>query len=658
MSDLFSRTKNHTLSPRSLMLNLKNNDTTPSLNIEQMLINWINTIGEPHCLLLEKLLSPEVIETGIIFIEILKNFLRHFGINDFNPDNRLTKEEKVNLVLTSLMELNKENNFDNFLRQQINYFFNHNKDIFKDKKELISFLEMLKNVYDKYGLNNEQVKYKKLSMDFNDNTNGKYYKFENKFLKSYNSNQKNDAFLQYELKHKKRKRFQSYFKNLSIQNNKNKLNFLLSPQIKEKTKKKNISSSLSPTHNITLSISPNNYVPKNILFKTKPKLIFNNYKSKGSDSIEKKNNSQSTNFNSVPSKKDNINNINSESNDDFNNKNDKKIFPLKNMIIGLTTKSFHYGENVNYYYISRPTKPIIDISINNNNGKIEKYTPPISKNIILNKDKIFGDDIKKIFDKQNESKCDKNINEKKIPKISNSIKNIIKNWLVSINLFQKNNITETSIIYLSHNGILFCDIINRCNNLNSNSIIKGIIKAPFTNSQKKLNIHKFFNYIYNNHKLYEYLKIYINFIEELIHQNEDVIFGILYGLYKYYNKDFKGIPYSKSKVRPMFKSEHNSKENSKEKNILKKSTKTLKSIRSWLGFSNNSINKVNKNIPKESNEESNFLNEISINNEFNLNNSIDNKKNEKCIKRKSFIKINPPSVSECSSIGVNPSITK
>ena len=128
MSDLFSRTKNHTLSPRSLMLNLNHNDITPSLNIEQMLINWINTIAEPHCLLLENLLSSDVIETGIIFIEILKNFLRHFGINDFNPDNRLTKEEKVNLVLTSLMELNKENNFDNFLRQQINYFLKIKKN--------------------------------------------------------------------------------------------------------------------------------------------------------------------------------------------------------------------------------------------------------------------------------------------------------------------------------------------------------------------------------------------------------------------------------------------------------------------------------------------------------------------------------------------------
>ncbi len=204
MADLFLRKKNYTLTPKAIN-NLKNNDSTPSLNIEQILINWINTIAEPHCLLLENLFCPDVIETGIIFIEILKNFLNFFGIKDFNPDNRLTKEEKVNLVLTSLMELNKENNFDNFLRQQINYFFNHNKEIFKDKKELISFLEMLKNVYDKYGLNNEQVKYKKLSMDFNDSLNGKFYKFENKFLKSYNSNQKNDAFLQHELKHKKKK---------------------------------------------------------------------------------------------------------------------------------------------------------------------------------------------------------------------------------------------------------------------------------------------------------------------------------------------------------------------------------------------------------------------------------------------------------------------
>ena len=94
MSDLFSRKKNHTLTSRSLK-NLKNDNTSPSLNIEQILINWINTIAEPHCLLLENLFCSDVIETGIIFIEILKNFLRFFGINDFNPDYRLTKEEKL-----------------------------------------------------------------------------------------------------------------------------------------------------------------------------------------------------------------------------------------------------------------------------------------------------------------------------------------------------------------------------------------------------------------------------------------------------------------------------------------------------------------------------------------------------------------------------------
>ena len=666
MSDLFSKSKNFTLTPRSLMLNLKSNDSIPSLNIEQILINWINTIGEPHCLLLENLYCSDVIETGIIFVEILKNFLRHFGINDFNPDNRLTKEEKVNLVLTSLMELNKENNFDNFLRQQINYFFSHSKEIFKDKKELISFFEMLKRVYDNFGLNNEQVKTKQLSMDNNDKNNN-IFKFENKFLEKYKDNKKKDAFLQYELKQKKKRKFQTFFKNFSIQNNNNNniLNVLMSPQIKENQKKKNISTSLSPTHNITLSISPNNSIPKNFLFK-KAKPTISYYKSKVSDSLEKKNNSQSTNINSVPSKKENLNNINSECNED--NKCDKKLFSQINMTVGLLYKSFDNIEGINYYYFPLPSKPIIDISLNNKN-KLIKYTPQLSKNIILNREKILNDNHinynnynsnhnKKNNNSKKEKEKEKEKNKeneiKEIPKITKAQKNIIKNWLNSLKLFPKENLTEATIIYLSHNGILLCDIVNRCNSSNSNSVIKGVIKDAYINTQKKINIHKFFKYIYNYRKLYDNLKVYLNYIEELICQNEDIIYGILYGLYKYFNKDFRrSIPISKTKPHLNYKNQYYSKENSKEKNNLKENNKCLKTIRSWLGKSSNNKNKIS-NSKNNNKEESNFLNGISINSEFNVNISFDD--NGKNIKRKSFMKVNSPSVSQCSSILLTPSI--
>ena len=124
----------------------------PSLNKEQILINWINTIKQPHCLLINKLTDNDIIENGIVFIEILSNFLNYFGMGEFNPDKRLTKYEKVNLVISSLIELNKGDYYDYNLKQKILFFYNRISHIFINKKLLISFLELLKEIYDKFGV--------------------------------------------------------------------------------------------------------------------------------------------------------------------------------------------------------------------------------------------------------------------------------------------------------------------------------------------------------------------------------------------------------------------------------------------------------------------------------------------------------------------------
>ena len=316
------------------------------------------------------------------------------------------------------------------------------------------------------------------------------------------------------------------------------------------------------------------------------------------------------------------------------------------MTIGLYNKSIINNENFYYYNFFRPTKPIIDTSINTKIGKFLKFNLILNKNMHFNKETIN----EQPKNNNNINKKEKNI-ENGYPKITNSIKTNIKNWLISINLFSKSNINDESIINLSHNGILFCDIINKFNNTKPIIINKKVFKESYSNNQKKLNINKFFNYTYNNPKIYQYIKIYVNYIDELILKNEDIIYGILYGLYKYYNGENKlNIPIPKVKYQKVLKNHNNGNYHSAEKNILKKNNKTLKSIRSWLG--KNSINS-NINISKENYDDSNFLNAFSINSEFNLNNSFDNNYNEKHIKRKSFFKINSPSVSQCSSIGVS-----
>ena len=74
-------------------------------------------------------------------------------MGDFNPDKRLTKYEKVNLVISSLIELNKGDYYDYNLKQKILFFYNRISDILTNKKFLISFLELLKEIYDKFGDN-------------------------------------------------------------------------------------------------------------------------------------------------------------------------------------------------------------------------------------------------------------------------------------------------------------------------------------------------------------------------------------------------------------------------------------------------------------------------------------------------------------------------
>ena len=138
--------------------------------------------------------------------------------------------------------------------------------------------------------------------------------------------------------------------------------------------------------------------------------------------------SQSTNLNSIPSKKDNLNNINSESNDET----EKKLLSKVNITIGLISKNFNVNENFSYYNICRPTKPILHISLNSKVEKFIKFNPLINKKANFNINKLFNNDTEE---------------ENFIPKIPNAIKNKIKDWLNSLKLYTK-NLTDSSIIFL------------------------------------------------------------------------------------------------------------------------------------------------------------------------------------------------------------------
>ena len=256
-------------------------------------------------------------------------------MGDFNPDKRLTKYEKVNLVISSLIELNKGDYYDYNLKQKILFFYNRISDIFTNKKFLISFLELLKEIYDKFGVNltegnmennnivvnnnylngieeikesseneihqipqiNENLSKSSNSNSITTNPNNVHQNISNLNInlisegvvsnenqnniqtpKYNNINDKNEEeMLEYKLKKDKNNSYQklmtlikdSYEKKNINQNsygsNENLLykNIINNLKTQKNLKQSKINfSSLSPSHSITLSISPANYINK------------------------------------------------------------------------------------------------------------------------------------------------------------------------------------------------------------------------------------------------------------------------------------------------------------------------------------------------------------------------------------------------------------
>ena len=725
MSFIQSDEENENYSLSQSQDNSNNNiNGIPFLNKEQILVNWLNTIKQPHCLLINKLTDNDIINNGIVFIEILSNFLNFFGMGDFNPDKRLTKYEKVNLVISSLIELNKGDYYDYNLKQKILFFYNRISDIFTNKKFLISFLELLKEIYDKFGVNltegniennnivvnnnylndieeikesseneihqipqiNENLSKSSNSNSITTNPNNVHQNISNLNInlisegvvsnenqnhiqtpKYNNINDKNEEeMIEYKLKQDKNNSYQklmtlikdSYEKKNINQNSygsnehflyKNIINNLRTQQ-NSKQSKINFSS-LSPSHSITLSISPLNYISKNITM----------------DEISNKNNTKNFNFNK---KKENNYITNTE-----------KL--LKNEVlltIGLIKKGLNniLQNKIPIYSFKKPTNPIIQISLSKEN--FIKYIPKINKNIKLKNENIFQPQPIK---SQSSEKKQKN-------KLSESAKNSIKLWLTSLKIINNLNSSDLAILYLCHNGILFNDIINRCGSTNSNIVIKGIIREPYTVGQCKINLKKFFDYVLTNYKLYEYLKNYSDCIDDIINKDEDICFGILFGLFRYFNKDYKNMQNIQINI-PSLNLNKDEKNNIffinqpiSTKNLMGKSTPitpkkyTISKIKSMnninltkklLSSRNNSNENtqklvksknisyiINKKKEKENEDFSNFLNALSMNSEYNnINLNAKSSNNLLITKSKKPSNLNSPTVSRCSSIIHSPS---
>ena len=213
--------------------------------------------------------------------------------------------------------------------------------------------------------------------------------------------------------------------------------------------------------------------------------------------------------------------------------------------------------NVNYIKFIKPTEPILQINYKNvdkfyplirkkfenelniindnnnifkNNNIIQKNNPPLinnnfeklieyknnlssvtnkQKNIQSNKlvkhsknskpkkapDKNSKKNLTFDFDNQININTftENNIPEKDKDGISQSLKKKIYDWLVDINIIKDKIIKIDSLPTLCINGVLLCDLINRCEG--KNETIKGIIRRTNTRSQIQVNINKVLEYL-------------------------------------------------------------------------------------------------------------------------------------------------------------------
>ena len=124
-----------------------------------------------------------------------------------------------------------------------------------------------------------------------------------------------------------------------------------------------------------------------------------------------------------------------------------------------------------------------------------------------------------------------NIQEKDKDKdgISKILKKKIYDWLVDIDIIKDKIIKIDSLPTLCINGVLLCDLINRCEG--KNEILKGIIRRTNTRSQIQVNINKVLEYLRTLEK-FPSRNLWNNI--EISKGNSVIIWQLLDDIYNFY----------------------------------------------------------------------------------------------------------------------------
>ena len=512
----------------------------PVINKKQILLDWINTINEPQCLLVS---SINDLKDGKVFLEILRHFLYlnnnkellyEFFSNDINSSS---PERRIQIMIELLSKISNDDELN-----ILNNFYSISNRILNDDDLLIEFASVIRDFFEKgkpsnevphipvnkqRGINIEELE----NSNMNFNSTYQNIKGSEELLEKYNNS---NNYCKYVTNYPSSNITESEFSPIPMNSQRTTIahtqkNTLTASPMRNQsntidTNRKNnelltnrTENIMQITHNNTLSLTP----------KKKERQV-------------RRKNSYTTNMTnsniSFTSSNDNSFCFINEATKAYT-KRQKAIINMTRGILSVNNKIFNIETSMlrlKYAKFIKPTEPIIEVCYNN----IKKYNV-ISRLNEMNQ-RINSTPIKKknngIYRQsvttKKETQPMMNITEDNDDRtVSIGIKTKIYNWLIDIGIIKEKLISMNSIPNICINGVLLCDLVNRCEGREER--IKGIIRKTTTRSQIQVNINKVLFYLRSIEK---FSSKHLWSGNEIAKGNKIVIWELLNDIFIYYAK--------------------------------------------------------------------------------------------------------------------------
>ena len=498
----------------------------PMINRKQIILDWVNTINEPQCLLVSCISD---LKDGKVFIEILRHFLYlnnhkqllyEFFSNDINS---CSPERRIQIIIELLVKISNEDEAN-----ILNNFYSMANRIMFDDDLLIEFASVIKEFF-------EKEKNTGIQIEDLDNSNA--------FTYGASSTHKNTRASQELLE--KYNNSNNYCNYVSNYPSSARMNFTQSDNVPSPIPMNSQGSTLTHTQKNTLTASPIRH--KELLTNRTEdtmQITHDNTLSltpkKKERTIRRKNSYTTSNTNSNLS-------FNSSNDNSFCFVNDatkaytkkqKAIINMTRGILSTNNKIFNIETSMfrlKFAKFIKPTEPIIEVSYNN----IKKYNVisrmrETNQRIISTPTKKTNERTTVTAKKQKQSQSMINIThdiEGDDSTVSSSMKTKIYTWLIDIGIIKEKVIPINNIPNICINGVLLCDLVNRCEGREER--IKGIIRKTTTRSQIQVNINKVLYYLRSIEK---FSSRHLWSGNEIAKGNTKVIWELLNDIFVYYAK--------------------------------------------------------------------------------------------------------------------------